>query len=364
MTQTVLLGDYIDINSESIGKSYPHDEILYLDTSSVTKNTFFHLAKVYLSEAPSRAKRIVRDGDTVISTVRPNLKHYGYIKNPKPNTIASTGFAVIRPKPEIDSRYLYYWLTSDTRTNYFASIADSQTSTFPAFNPSIIEKLKIDLPSLDVQKQIANILGTSEQKVELNRRMNEMLEQIGQALFKHYFIENPEAKTWPKAKFSDFTEVSTGKGSTKSKLAEGGKYLLYGANGKMGTSDEFLLDEQLIITGRVGSLGNVRVVKGKYWLSDNVIFFRPKKGFFGFVYLMAKTFDYISLNRGSTQPLITQTDIKNQQITKPDEKSLNEFEEHFSVLLEKIQANDSENENLTKLRDSILPRLISGKLKV
>lgn len=364
MTPPVLLGDYIDINSESISKNYPYDEILYLDTSSVTENIFSVLTKVSLSAAPSRAKRIVRDSDTVISTVRPNLKHYGYIKNPEPNTVASTGFAVVRPKPEIDSRYLYYWLTCDERTNYFASIADSQTSTFPAFNPSIIQKLKIDLPELFNQKQVAIILSSIDEKIELNRRMNETLEQMGQALFRHYFIDSPEAKTWPKVKFSELTDVSAGKGSTKSKLATGGQYPLYGANGIMGTSDEFLFNEPIIITGRVGSLGNVRIVNGKCWLSDNVLFFRPRKGFFGFVYSTAKTFDYVGLNRGSTQPLITQTDIKNQAVTKPDAKVLQKFEEQFSVILEKIQKNDSENQNLAKQRDYLLPRLISGKIKV
>jgi type I restriction enzyme S subunit len=226
-----------------------------------------------------------------------------------------------------------------------------------------ILKYPVYLPSIEEQRTIAENLGKIDEKIEVNRRMNETMERIGQTLFKHYFIDNPESKTWPHKKLSDFAEVVTGKGSTKSKLAEGGQYPLYGANGIMGTSDEYLFDEDLIMTGRVGTLGTVRISNEKLWASDNVLVIKPKK-YFGYVYSNVKSLDFQSLNRGSTQPLVTQTDLKNQTIIEPPQEESEKFEVKFMAFLRQVQSNDAQNRTLISLRDSLLPRLISGKIKV
>ena len=129
MTNTILVKDITDINPESTGKNYQYHTIQYLDTSSVTNGNFSELKSFTLKDAPSRAKRIIRDGDIVYSTVRPNLKHFGYIQTPAENTVASTGFAVVRAKPAIvDSKYLYYWLSSDDRTEYLPQYHSPQAT--------------------------------------------------------------------------------------------------------------------------------------------------------------------------------------------------------------------------------------------
>jgi len=177
------------INAKSISKNYPYKEIEYIDTSSVKKNEFGLLPKIKLSEAPSRAKRIIQHGDTIISTVRPIQKHFGFIRNPKPNTIASTGFAVITPK-SINPEFLYYYLSQDSITNYLNGIAETSTTTFPAFRPEVLSDLEILIPEDGkIQRRIADILSALDDKIELNRQTNATLEAIAQAIFKEWFVD-------------------------------------------------------------------------------------------------------------------------------------------------------------------------------
>jgi len=180
--------DVAVVNEQSIQRGYKYEWIEYIDIASVEKGTVKSMETIPIKKAPSRARRIVRDKDTLIATVRPNLEHYVFLKVAKPNTIASTGFAVVTAK-KVEPRYLYYYLTSPPFTEYLTRIADSHTSTYPAFNPEVIENAELLLPPEAYQRAIAHILGTLDDKIELNRKMNETLEAIARAIFKSWFID-------------------------------------------------------------------------------------------------------------------------------------------------------------------------------
>ena len=182
------LGELIEINAQAITANFPFDEIEYIDTASVTNNKLDPVQKLKLSEAPSRAKRIVRDGDVILSTVRPIQRHFGFIRKPKPYTIASTGFAVLTPK-KIYPEFLYYYLSQDLITYYLNGIAETTTTTFPAFRPDALEDLEIEIPDdIENQRRIASILSALDDKIELNRQTNATLEAIAQTLFKEWFV--------------------------------------------------------------------------------------------------------------------------------------------------------------------------------
>ncbi len=185
--KTYKLGDLIEINKNTISKNYLFSEIAYIDTSSVKENRFSELQLLKIDEAPSRAKRIVKENDIIYSTVRPIQRHYGIIKKAKPNLVASTGFAVLTAK-RIDPYFLYYYLSQYQIVNYFNSIAEANTTTFPAFSPSLFETLEILAPDLPTQRQIAQILSSLDDKIELNLQMNKTLEAIAQAIFKEWFV--------------------------------------------------------------------------------------------------------------------------------------------------------------------------------
>lgn len=365
MTRTVLLGDIADINPESIGKNYQFGSILYLDTSSVTENSFSELQAFALKDAPSRAKRIIRDGDIVYSTVRPNLKHFGYIKVPENNTVASTGFAVIRAKDGVDSKYLYYWLTSDERTKYLTSIADSQTSTFPAFNPSVLGKLKIELPSLETQKKIADILGTIDEKIELNRKMNETLEQMGQALFRHYFIDNPEVEKWDKRELGEFFPIKTGKKDANFGT-EDGEFPFFTCAQAISKAPNYSFDAHAILLAGNGDF-NLKLYRGKFEAYQRTYVLVPSdERLVGLLYFLMKMklSEITGGSRGSVIKFITKGMIENYKCALPGDAKLIEMAEVFNQLTINIEENVIQTQTLTALRDTLLPRLISGKTNV
>ncbi|CCI87544.1 restriction endonuclease subunit S [Lactobacillus gigeriorum] len=172
----VKVKDIAEINLETIGKNYV-GQLNYLDTSSVTDN-YFENYKTYLSfkDAPSRARRKANIGDTVISTVRPNQRHIGFINKQPNNAVYSTGFAVVSPKTrKVDPYYLYLFLSSDKVTEMLQQIGETSTSTYPSVKPSDIENLEIELPSKDVQEKISNELYLLDSKIKLNGQINDNL---------------------------------------------------------------------------------------------------------------------------------------------------------------------------------------------
>ncbi len=138
---------------------------------------------------------------------------------------------------------------------------------------------------------------------------------------------------------------------------------MVGANGELGKTDDYLLEDKFLLTGRVGTLGAVNISYGKKWYSDNVLIMKPYSYFY-YAYFILRMIDMNSLNRGSTQPLITQTDLKNYLSLIPDEDTLNLFEDVISHLFEKVFLNKEQIQTLAQTRDTLLPKLMSGQLEI
>ncbi|ACL26146.1 restriction endonuclease subunit S [Chloroflexus aggregans] len=183
------LGEVVRINPDALGSDWPFSYIKYVDISSVGEGSIVEPPRILrLDEAPSRAKRLVREGDTVLSTVRPGRRSMFFVKEPEPEWVVSTGFAVLRPCREyIEPRYLYACVFDRGLTEFL--IKREKGAAYPAVLPEDIADAIIKLPPLPEQRAIAHILGTLDDKIELNRRMSETLEQMAQALFKAWFVD-------------------------------------------------------------------------------------------------------------------------------------------------------------------------------
>ena len=184
------LGELVQTNKKSIDSNYPFEEIEYLDTGSITRGKIESFQKYKLSEAPSRAKRLVVQDDIIYSTVRPIQRHYGFIDNPLSNLVVSTGFATITcEKDKLNPKFLYYLLSNDDTVEYLDVIAEASTSAYPSLRPSDIENLEITIPELPEQKAIASILSCLDDKIDLLHRQNATLEKMAETLFRQWFIE-------------------------------------------------------------------------------------------------------------------------------------------------------------------------------
>ncbi len=189
--QSLSLGDCIVMNKSTYSPKESWSNVNYLDTGSITENRISKTQHLYLEKdkLPSRARRKVQSGNIVYSTVRPNQRHYGLLKHIPENFLASTGFAVFRGKSGIaDTEFIYWFVTQKHITEELQTIAEHSTSAYPSIKPSDIERLKINLPSLAEQRAIAHILGTLDEKIEHNQCTNEMLEKLVQTLFKSWFV--------------------------------------------------------------------------------------------------------------------------------------------------------------------------------
>ena len=174
----------------SLTEAWPF--INYLDTGNISKNRISEIQRLEpeKDKIPSRARRKVQPGDIVYSTVRPNQRHFGMLNNIPENLLVSTGFAVLRATDNLaDTGFIYWFLAQDHIVDYLHSIAENSTSAYPSIKPSDLQRLTVSLPPLKDQRNTARVLNTLDDKIELNRRMNETLEAMAHALFKSWFID-------------------------------------------------------------------------------------------------------------------------------------------------------------------------------
>ncbi|EAP2788667.1 restriction endonuclease subunit S [Salmonella enterica] len=177
----VTLNQYVELNKSSIGKKYNIKEIQYLDTGSLTKGKISELQKILLSDAPSRAKRLVNNFDILISTVRPDQCHYGICIAPPSNLVVSTGFCVITSK-SLSPFFIYYLITSEDMTEYLHSIAEGSTSTYPSLKPEDIGNIPFLYPSEGKLKNFHDLVGSYWNKIHNNHKKIQTLETLRDTL--------------------------------------------------------------------------------------------------------------------------------------------------------------------------------------
>lgn len=174
----IRLGDICQTNKSTYSLSEKWDYVNYLDTGNLTQDKVSDYRHIVLGQdkLPSRARRKVEVDDILYSTVRPNQLHYGIARKLLPNTLVSTGFAVITvDKEKANSDFIYYYLTQNDVTETLQAIGEQSTSAYPSIKPSDIENLEISLPTLEEQEVIAHTLRSLDQKIEVNREINHHL---------------------------------------------------------------------------------------------------------------------------------------------------------------------------------------------
>jgi len=381
----VKLGEVVSSNKNNITKDYPYSNILYLDTGSITRGKIESLQRYKLENAPSRAKRLVKENDIVYSTVRPIQRHYGFITNPPRNLVVSTGFVVIETNQEkVDSKFIYYFLTSDDIVEILDVIAEGSTSAYPSLRPSDIENLEILLPPLPEQKAIASVLSSLDDKIDLLHRQNKTLEQMSETLFRQWFIEEAE---------EGWEEVSLGN-SNLAKIIKSGIDKFEGEKIYLATGD--VNDTEIIGGNKIKynqrpSRANMQQVKFSVWFAkkggvrkllmfddysdiDNIILSTGFTGlkttelshYYIWCYILTQEFQEIkdSFVSGSVQPDINNDGVLQIIIPNPDKNILVKFNNIVKPLFIKIQFNTNQICVLEQLRDTLLPKLMSGEVRV
>jgi len=336
--------------------------------------------------------RFAETGDILFSVRAP----IGEVNRATEYCAIGRGLAAMRANSGFDTTYLEYVLRH-IRSEW--DILEGQGAVFGNAKKSDLENLLIPWPRDIEQRAIAHVLGSLDDKIELNRQMNRTLEKMAQAIFKSWFIDfdpvrakaegrdpglpkeiaslfpdsfedselGPIPKGWKIGTISDLAKVTSGKRPHKRSKEKTGEFTipLYGGGGIMAYVPVPMISTPFLLTGRVGTLGKVFRITEECWPSDNTLLLFPNnKSCLEFLYFTLQRIDFDSLNRGSTQPLVTQTDLKNQRIVIPKENILIFYWQNAHPMFEKIDKNIAESRALASLRDTLLPKLISGELRV
>lgn len=168
---------------------------------------------------------------------------------------------------------------------------------------------------------------------------------------------------WEEGTLSNIADITSGKRPPSKENFESNQtpYPIIGASSVMGYTSEYMYSNPILVIGRVGTHGIVQRLDTKCWPSDNTLVI--KSSFYEYVFQILKRIDYSSINRGSTQPLITQSDIRNTLIGLPSTQVLHKFEIIVSSIYHRVNAYKKESTHLAALRDALLPKLMSGELK-
>ena len=184
-TVTMSLSKCTLINKGSLS-SKTHDQVFhYLDTGNITNNYVKSYQRFRYEELPSRARRLVKEGDVVYSTVRPNQLHFGLLISVPENCVVSTGFAVIRSKDSrISNEIIYLSLTSSNVIEYLQGIAESSTSTYPSITSNDLGNIEVPIISDNIQKTLKLIFKIINSNQCQNRILNDLRERILEFLLK------------------------------------------------------------------------------------------------------------------------------------------------------------------------------------
>lgn len=175
----VEIGEICEVNKNTAepSKLFGDSDFTYIDISSVENGTgvLNFENKIPTSQAPSRARRIVHEGDVLLSTVRPNLKAFAYLEKLPEKVIASTGFAVLTSTEKVLPKYIFNLLFSDDVQSQMSSKMGK--GSYPSINQDDVEKLKVPLPSLEIQKQMVEEMKKEEEIIASNRKLIEVMEK-------------------------------------------------------------------------------------------------------------------------------------------------------------------------------------------
>ena len=273
----------------------------------------------------------------------------------------STEFIVMRAKKGIsDPQFVYYTAINPVFRNVaIKSMVGS--SGRQRVQQSVLEELELSVPDLDEQRRIGDFLARIDEKIALNDRINDNLQQQAQAIYSSMFIDNPDP-AWSHGHLSDLITVKYGKDHKK--LADG-IYPVYGSGGIMRYVERPLYNKESVLIPRKGTLNNVMYVNQPFWSVDTMFYTEMKlPNVAKFVYHFVKAKDLVSMNAGSAVPSMT-TDILNaMEVVIPSASALEEFESLVAPMYEAMEANDVQSKALSQMRDTLLPKIMSGEIDV
>ena len=323
-------------------------KIIDFDYPSITENDRNRLSKYLL-----------KSGDIVFTRVG-SVDLSAYVKEHQEGWMFSSRMLRVRPNLEaVNSRFLSYYFQQKSFRDYILNI--SVGATMPSINTEILKEIPITFPCLQIQSAIASVLSSLDDKIDLLHRQNATLEKIAETLFRQWFVEEAKEE-WKEGKLSELVIVKYGKDHKK--LLDG-EIPVFGSGGLMRHVEKSLYNKESVLIPRKGSLNNVMYQDEPFWTVDTMFYTEMKiPNVAKFIYHFLKEQDLASMNVGSAVPSMTTEILNNMPLDIPPIEVFEKFEGAVAPLYAKTKSNQTQINTLSALRDTLLPKLMSGEIRI
>ena len=389
-------------------------ELIFLNTSDISLGRFLHRQYTDVSRWPGQAKKSISKNDILFSEIRPANGRWAFVNFESADYVVSTKLMVIRvDEMAVLPKYFYTWLTSPAVVDRLQGLAESRSGTFPQITFDDVGFLELPLPELPEQRAIVATLGALDEKIELNRKMNATLEAMARALFRDWFVDfgPTRAKMEGRASYlsPDLWALFPDRLDDETGLPEGWHYgtlsdvaLLnpesWGAKGlpnrieyvdlantKWGTIEKTESHDRDAAPSRARRVlregdtivGTVRPGNGSFAYVGNdgltgstgFAVLRPRdqreRVFVWCAATAPENIDRLShLADGGAYPAVRPDVVSATEIVLPGDKLLSAFATSCAEILILIEANKHESRILAETRDILLPKLMSGEIRL
>lgn len=375
--QVKKLSDIVEFNpTERLPKGAIAKKISMDMLQPFTKDVFQYELQPYNGGAK------FRNGDTIMARITPCLENG---KVSKVNILTkdevgfgSTEYIVLRAIPNVsDPDFIYYLTISDlVRAPAIKSMVGS--SGRQRVQQNVLETLELPIPPYDEQKKIAAILSALDEKIATNRAINDNLLAQAQTLYKQFFpygVQDDLPDGWRIGTVGEIIEIHDSKriplsGADRSKM-EKKIYPYYGAASLMDLVDNYIFDGKYLLLGEDGTVVDdagypiLQYVWGQFWVNNHAHILTGRLGYdVESLYMLFKQTPVKSIVTGAVQPKISQANLRSVQVVIPPEHNLREYNDLVEPLFSLFRANEEECKTFTALRDTLLPKLMSGEIDV
>lgn len=392
---TFKISDIADVQTGPFGSQLHKEDYVLVGTPIITvehlgENKIIHsnLPKVKREDWQRLSKYVLKENDIVFSRVG-SVDRCALVSETENDWLFSGRCLRVRVKDttKVDPKYLSYYFSSNKFKSYIRSIAVG--ATMPSINTKILSEIKVELPDIFSQKKTAKFLHQLDSKIWCNEKIINNLDQLSQTLFKQWFIDfefpNEEGKpykssggemvesvmgkipiNWSISKIETIAQFKNGKKITSDDRNETGIYKIFGSNGVIGYTNKTLYSAPSLVIGRVGAnCGSMELSLDPCWISDNAIICAPKNMiYYNFLYILLKKIKLKERAGGSAQPLINQSILKGLKFILPSESLMKKFHSIAYKNTQLIENLKKENEKLAEIRDTLLPKLLSGEIEI
>lgn len=374
----IKLNDYVDSISKTF--KFTNKPVVFLNTSDILEGKVLHNNTSDPKSLPGQAKKSIKKGDLLFSEIRPANKRYALVDFDADNFVVSTKLMVLRAKNDINSNFLKLYLTSPEILNYLQMIAEDRSGSFPQITFDSIKSLELLLPPLPEQERIAEVLSSLDDKIDLLHRNNKTLEQLAETLFRQWFVEEAE-DTWEEKSLDQIAGYLNGLALQKFPAEKGEPSLpaikiremnqgITEATDRVSCNipEKYIIQDGDILFSWSGSLDVIIWSGGKGALNQHLFKVSsdiyPKWLVYFATRLFLPEFRDIANDKATTMGHIQRAHLSQSTIKLPKMNIISGYDKIISEPFNKIVHNKFQIQHLESLRDTLLPKLMSGMVRV